>query len=129
MNRFVTAVALAAMAATAAAQSGDKPDRQDIVVTVVGGKTTVAENVARTTNAHGALVWSVQAGYRFSDEGIVFERSAARHYDCKIVGNGQRFRCRKNDHASNELHKYDVNLINDQTGAALDRLDPYIQND
>jgi hypothetical protein len=129
MKKIVAACALLACAATALAQQGGKPDRPDIDVTVVGGKTTVVEEVARTTDSHGAVVWKVQQGYRFADEGIVIEAKGKDKFNCEARGNGSKFRCAKLAHIKGDRYKYVVNLIDEKTGRPLAPLDPFIQND
>ena len=129
MKKLVAAFALLAMAATASAQPGGKPDRQDIEVTVVGGQTTVTEETARTNRGHGAVVWRVQDGYRFAENGIEIEAKGNDKFRCQRIAAGKRFRCAKLDHVSGERYKYDVNLVDERTGKPLEPLDPYIQND
>ena len=132
MKKTVAAWALlgiAAIASTALAQQGGKPDRQDIDVTVVGGKTTVTEEIARTTDNHGAVVWKVQQGYRFADDGIVIEAKGKDKFKCELRGNGNKFRCAKLAHIKGDRYKYVVKLIDEKTGRPLAPLDPFIQND
>jgi hypothetical protein len=127
MKKLVAALALLTVAAIASAQG--KPDRQDIEVTVVGGKTTVTEEIARTTDQHGAVVWKVQPGYRFADDGIVIEAKGKDKFKCELHGNGNRLRCKKLRHIKNDRYKYIVKLIDESTGRPLAPLDPYIQNE
>ena len=127
MHRILAALLLSAAALSASAQG--KPDRQDIDVTVVNGKTTVTEEIARTTDGHGAVVWKVQQGYRFADNGIDIEAKGKRNFQCEARANGRRFRCAKLAHVKGDRYKYVVNLVDERTGKALAPLDPYIQND
>ena len=127
--KLVAAFALLAMAATASAQPGGKPDRQVIEVTVVGGRTTVTEEIARTVDGHGAIVWRVQDGYRFANDGIDIESKGKDKFKCDVRGDGKRFRCVKLSHVRGDVYKYDVKLIDEATGKRLAPLDPYIQND
>lgn len=129
MKKMLSVLALLAVAVIATAQ-GDKPDRQDIDVTVVGGKATVTEEIARTTDRHGALVWKVQRGFRFADaDGIDIEAKGKQRFKCEARENGSRFRCAKLGHIKGEQYKYVVNLIDANTNQRLVPLDPYIAND
>jgi hypothetical protein len=127
MKKICAALALLAVAAIASAQG--KPDRQDIEVTVVGGKTTVTEEVARTTDQHGAVVWKVQQGFRFAEDGIVIEAKGKDKYKCELRDGGSRYRCAKLRHVKGDRYKYIVNLIDASTGQRLAPLDPFIQNE
>ena len=129
MKKTVAALALLALATTAAAQQGGKPDRQDIDVTVVGGKTTVLEEIARTTDKHAAVVWKVQKGYLFAADGIVIEAKGKDKFECEIKADGERYRCGKLGHMKGERYKYIVKLIDAKTKQPLAPLDPYIQNE
>lgn len=120
---------LLAWAVGAPAQPAERPDRDPIDVTVVGGRTTVVEEVARTTSAHGGLVWKVQDGYLFAANGIVIEAKGADKLRCEPRANGKRFRCAKLRHISGDRYKYVVNLVDERTKQPLAPLDPYIQND
>ena len=127
MKKIVAALTLLAVAAIASAQG--KPDRQDIDVTVVGGKTTVTEEIAITTDQHGALVWKAQKGYLFAADGIVIDAKGKDKFKCESRADGKKFRCAKLAHIKNDRYKYIVKLVNESTGQALTPLDPYIQND
>ena len=132
MKKIVAAWVLLAVTACSLAQQGQqggKPDRQDIDVTVVGGKTTVTEEIARTDDRHGAVVWKAAQGYRFAEDGIVIEAKGKDKFQCELRGNGSKFRCAKLRHIKGDRYKYVVKLIDEKTGQALAPLDPYIQND
>lgn len=129
MKTTLAALAFLALAGAVSAQQGDKQDRQDIDVTVVGGQTTVTEEIARTTDRHAAVVWKAPKGFSFPDDGIVIESKGKDHFNCEVKGNGNRFRCAKLAHVRGDRYKYVVNLIDDKTGQRLAPLDPYIVND
>ena len=117
---------LASLASLATAQG--KPDRQDIDVTVVNGQTVVKEEVAHTTEAHGALVWRIaQPGYAFAANGINIA-SGGKH-KCAMHGDGKRYRCAKLGHDKGAKYKYDVRLVDTATKKDLPPLDPYLLND
>ena len=118
---------LLSLLATLAMAQG-KPDRQDIEVTVVNGRTVVSEEVAHTTTAHGALVWRIaQPGYAFAANGINID-SKGKH-KCAMHGDGKRFRCAKLGHDKGAKYKYDVLLVDTATKKDLLPLDPYVAND
>jgi hypothetical protein len=127
MRKLLASLALLFVAFGAAAQG--KPDRQDIDVTVENGKTTVKEEIARTTEKHGAVVWKAQQGYAFAEDGIVIEAKGKDKFNCKISQNGQKFRCAKLAHIKGDRYKYVVKLIEKKSGVALAPLDPIILND
>ena len=107
----------------------DKPDRQDINVTVVNGNAVVTEEPAHTSAAHGAIVWRIATpGYRFAPADGIVVKSAGKH-DCKLHGDAKRYRCGKRGHIKGETYKYDVRLVEAKTGQALPVLDPHIAND
>jgi hypothetical protein len=129
MFKQLTLAVFAVLAAVSvAAQAQGRGDRDPIDVQVVNGQIYVAEEEARTTPEHGALVWRVVTpGYRFTDDGIVIQ-SDGKHR-CGPTANGQRYRCAKLRHLRGERYKYDVKLVNVRTGDALTPLDPWIIND
>ncbi len=126
-ERLAALLLLSTLAAAGALAQG-KPDRQDIEVTVVNGRTVVTEKTAHTTDAHGALVWRIaQPGYAFAANGINVA-SGGKH-KCGMHGDGRRFRCAKLGHDKGAKYKYDVRLVDTATNKNLPPLDPYIQND
>lgn len=128
MKKTFAALALSLLAAVSLAQAKDKPDREDIEVEVVNGKIVVNEETARTTEAHGAIVWRiVQPGFRFPANGIVVN-SKGKHR-CALHADGKRYRCAKLGHDKGAKYKYDVRVVERGTGAFLPVLDPYLQND
>ena len=129
MKKTLAALALLTLAGAVSAQQGDRQDRQDIEVTVVGGKTKVAEESARTTERHAAVVWKAPKGFNFPDDGIVIEDKGKDRFKCEVKGNGNRFRCAKLAHIKGDRYKYAVNLVDEKTGQRLAPLDPYIVND
>ena len=124
MNKLLLTVLTATLGL--ALPAGAK-DRQEIEVHIVQGRITVPEEVATTTVEDTALLWRiVQAGYEFSADGIVLE-STGKH-QCRLTQDRRVFRCNKLRHDRGERYKYMVKVIDVQRGAALEPLDPYIQN-
>lgn len=104
-------------------------DRGPIDVLVVNGQTQVPEERARTTPGQGAIVWRLQTpGFRFANDGIVFDAAGAARHNCRMTANGRGFRCVKLGHSPGAEYKYDVKLVRED-GTALAPLDPYIVND
>jgi hypothetical protein len=132
MNRTVVAAALLAVGISALAQQPTRA-RAPIDVAVVNGRIVVEESVAVSEKSDGAIIWRlVTRGYRFPDDGIVFEVPGGAFDQCVPIGAEARmYRCRKVAHEAGKRYKYDVNVID--PGAAggplrLETLDPWIQN-
>jgi hypothetical protein len=127
LNKVILMFALSAATMLASAQQG--PDRKTIIDVFVNGQgqVSVSEEEAETYENEGALVWQVQDGYRFADDGIVIVNSGGKH-DCKPIANQRRFRCGKRGHDVGARYKYMVNVIDIQTQQRLPTLDPYIVN-
>ena len=121
-----TFFALAALAQQS--QEQQRPDRDPIDVQVIDGRIVVEEEV-QTSEREGALLWRLvqSPGYAFPDNGIVI--NAEGKYDrCRVIANGQRFRCDKRGRRDpGERHKYVVNVLDIQSQKQLS-LDPWILN-
>ncbi len=123
MNKLLTVAA----AALGLALPADAKDREVIEVHIVQGHITVPEEVAATSVGDTALLWRImQPGYEFTEDGIVLE-STGKH-QCRLTQDRRVYRCNKLRHDRGERYKYMVKVIDVRRGAALEPLDPYIQN-
>ena len=108
--------------------AGDKVDRDPIEVAVKGGRITVSEEEAHTTEHHKAVLWKLTSpGYAFTKDGIVID-SKGKHR-CKVVDQGRGFRCDKQGHVKGAKYKYVVKLKPVGDSPAVSPLDPWVVND
>jgi len=121
-----TTLVLALAVAAALARADYLPDRKPIDVDVVGGQVRVGEGEAVTVAGEGALVWRLEAGYAFADDGIVIDSPGLHH--CIVTASGEKFRCVKLKHVPGAKYKYTVNVIDRATQKPLAPLDPWILN-
>lgn len=61
------------------------------------------------------IFWDIELkaaheGYRFADQGIVFDDSTGEFFDCAKAADGKSFKC-KNKHSQPGAYKYTINVV------------------
>lgn len=109
--------------------TGQNCDVQVFVTCSSGGSCAISVDIDTLQVPRGNspnITWqSMNAGYTFPGNGIVFSSGGAEFENCHVEANGRRYMCH-DKHMTSGMHKYTINL----TGSpAVQPLDPFIQNE
>jgi hypothetical protein len=120
---------LALVACSSNGEGGKNADPSNPVVSVAGGKITVApEPLQFAKDKHNVkITWQLPAGtpYTFPKDGIVIGDGGDEFPDCHPEQNGQRFAC-MNKHNKPGKYKYTIKV---DGSPAVPPLDPIVINE